>query len=140
MMADEVDVCPYMTVSYEHGGAFLGNQLLYPENKDASEITLIGDVGSLVRNMFSPEYSVMSQVPDRPKTKRPFPGLAWGTIPEAYGSAPAYGEVMETIEECWFDVYGESYRGYRDRLFREDEIALAKYVEQNQMVGYSTPS
>lgn len=129
-MKAKESISPYMSISYEHGGAFLGNILLYPETKEFKGVVLIGNVNSLVINQFSPEYGVSSSVKDRSRTKRPFPGLAWETYSQAYGSSPVYGGVMEIVEECWFNHYHESYRGYRDALLLSDKAALEKYIKE----------
>lgn len=123
-------ISPYMKVSYEHGGAFLGNILLYPENKRAGGLVLVGNGVSLLVNQLSPEYGVQSGVKDRSRTKRPFPGLAWESLASVYGSAPAYGTLMEILERAWFDHFHESYRGFRERLLQEDQQRLLHYVEQ----------
>lgn len=123
-------VSPYMKISYEHGGAFLGNILLYPESKEFSGMVMIGNIISLLINQFSPEYSVQSGVRDRSRVKRPFPGLAWETYAQVYGSSPIYGQVMDLIEECWFNQFHESYRGYRDKLLAADRLALEKFVKE----------
>lgn len=124
-------VSPYMKISYEHGGAFLGNILLYPESFDFKGMVMIGNLISLVINQFSPEYGVQSGIKDRSRVKRPFPGLAWGTMASTYGTAPGYDVVLEEIEKAWYDVYHESYRGFREKLLRSDEAALAAYVREH---------
>nr|QYF49822.1 MAG: putative RNA-dependent RNA polymerase [Yunnan farmland cysto-like virus] len=123
-------VSRYMKVSYEHGGAFLGNVLLYAADGDDGSLVLIGNGNSLVTNMFSPEYGVQAKVADRSRVKRPFPGLAWSTLSQVYGTVPVYSEIMEIIEETWFSVYGESYQAMRRDMQRRDELLLAKYVRE----------
>lgn len=128
MKRDE-QVSPYMAISYEHGGAFLGSVLLYPQSLQMSELTLIGNVSSLVNRQFNPEYGVQSQQRDRSKVKRGFPGLAWETLPTVYGDAPAYSTVMDAIEFAWQRVYGTSYRRYREVMLAEDKVNLAKFLK-----------
>lgn len=123
-------ISPYMVVTYEHGGAYLGSIFLYPESKLTSGIVLIGNALSLVINQLSPEYGVQSGVADRSRTKRPYPGLAWDTLAQAYGSAPAYGVVMESLERAWYDVRHESYRGLRERMLEEDRLRLAADIRR----------
>lgn len=125
-------VSPYMKISYEHGGAFLGNILLYPTDKNPGGVVLIGNILSYVTNMFSPEYGVQSDLRGikRERAKRPFPGLAWATMQQTYGTVPVYQEVREIVEREWFNVFHESYESYRRELLRSDEIALADYVRQ----------
>lgn len=121
-------VSPYMLISYEHGGAFLGDILLYDHSKSPKTAEFIGNIQSMVNNQFSPEYSVQSSIRDRSKRKRPYPGLAWRSIKQTYGSSPIYGEVMELIERTWRQSFGGSYAAYREALLEEDTIALAQAV------------
>lgn len=130
LMQKGEQVSPYMKISYENGGAFLGNILLYPESKNFSGMVLVGNANSLVINQFSPEYSVQSKIRDRSKTKRPFPGLAWESLSQVYGSAPAYGAIMEAIEEEWYNVFHESYGSYRSKLLEQDKLNLQRYVDE----------
>lgn len=117
-------VSPYMIVSYEHGGAFLGSVLLYPTTGQTSGLTLIGNANSLVTNQFSPEYGVQSNLADRSKAKRPYAGLAWKTLAQNYGTAPAFSEIMEITEFEFSRTYGFSYAGYREEWLRDDERKL----------------
>jgi hypothetical protein len=128
-------ISPYMKVSYEHGGAFLGSILYYPSNKDGSKLNLIGNIQSLVTNLFSPEYGVQSGVRDRSKVKRPFPGLAWETLAQVYASCPLYGDVMELIEKEWYDVYHESFYSRKFKQLQTDKVNLQRYVEEFKQVG-----
>lgn len=109
-------VSPYMKVTYEHGGAFLGSVLLFDRFFDHKKLTLIGNISSFVRNRFSPEYGIQSGVKDRSRAKRPYWGLGWLSKMEAYGSCPAYSEILELIEFHWGRVYGESYIRRMDDL------------------------
>lgn len=141
-MKEGVNPSPYMVISYEHGGAFLGSILLYPKSGDFSGLILIGNINSLPINQLSPEYGVQSGVADRSRTKRPFPGLAWETYPMVYGSCPAYSAVADILEKAWYDVRHESYRGLRERMLSEDKLKLAEYIRQNAKklnVGDLTP-
>lgn len=127
---DKAQISPYMVVSYEHGGAFLGSILLYPESKNTENLVLIGNGVSLLVNQLSPEYGVSSGVKDRSKVKRGFPGLAWDSLAAVYGSCPAYGGLMDILEFAWYKHHGESYRGYREELLRRDQQLLLQYVDQ----------
>lgn len=134
MKANE-QVSPYMKVTYEHGGAFLGSILQYPKNKNPEGVILIGNIQSLVTNLFSPEYGVQSGVKDRSRVKRPFPGLAWDTLSSVYGSCPLYGDVMEAIEKNWFDVYKESFFARKNKQLELDKAKLARYIKNFDQVG-----
>lgn len=132
-MQDGEKISPYMIVSYEHGGAFLGSILLYPKKGNTDGLVLIGNVNSLVTNQFSPEYGVQSNIRDRSKAKRPYPGLAWKTLALNYGSAPVFGDVMEVIEREYSRVYGESYRAFREEWLRDDERLLMEDLSQRSL-------
>lgn len=134
MQAGE-QVSPYMIVTYEHGGAFLGSIIQYPGSKDPSGVVLIGNILSYVNNMFSPEYGVQSDLRDRTRAKRPFPGLAWKTMSQNYGSCPIYGEVRERIEYIWTREYGYSYFAFRDDWLHDDERALRDHLEHASIKG-----
>ena len=122
-------VSPYMKVTYEHGGAFLGNILLYPESRDTGKLVLIGNILSFATNQLSPEYGVQSGVRDRSRVKRPFPGLAWESVHDVYGSSPVFGVVLDLLEESWYDCFGESYIHFREQLLERDKRKLASYVK-----------
>lgn len=126
-------VSPYMIVSYEHGGAFLGSILLYPTSGQTTGLTLIGNVNSLAVNQFSPEYGVQSNIKDRTKARRPYPGLAWKTLSQNYGTAPGYAEAMEIIEHEYAKVYGESYRAFRETWLQDDERRLMDDLRSRQL-------
>jgi len=130
-MAKGEQVSPYMHVTYEHGGAFLGSILYYPKTLDMSQVTLMGNILSLVNNQFSPEYGIYSGLGDRRKSKRPFGGLAWNTIRENYGTSPIYDEVMDIIEYEWAQVYHSSYSAMRREWAAADEAAMAKMVHED---------
>lgn len=138
MMADESpnapEISPYMKVSYEHGGAFLGSILLYPETMEMDKVTLIGNVVSLFVNKFSPEYGVQSKMTDRTRVRRPFPGLAWKSMVENYGNCPAYGDALELIEREWFDSFGgESFRYKMEEWLKSDEKKLIAHLKQREL-------
>nr|QYF49771.1 MAG: putative RNA-dependent RNA polymerase [Guangxi cysto-like virus 6] len=132
-MQDGESISPYMIVSYEHGGAFLGSILLYPEKGNTDGLVLIGNVNSLVTNQFSPEYGVQSNIKDRSKAKRPYPGLAWKTLSLNYGGAPVYGDIMDVVEREYARVYGTSYRAFRDEWLRDDERRLMDDLYQRSL-------
>lgn len=138
-MKNGESVSPYMKIGYEHGGAFLGNIKLFPNSGDQQQIVLIGNINSCVNNQFSPEYGVQSGVKDRSRVPRPFPGLAWDSMASVYGSSPVYGAVMDDIESCWYDVFGDSYSAMRRRLLEEDKLKLLAYVkETGRKVDYAS--
>lgn len=120
---------PYMIISYEHGAKFLGNLLLYPRNYHFSDLSVIGDVNSMVANEFMHEYGCDSHLKDRRKARRPFPGLAWKTMSMVYGTAPAYSEIRSIVNHCYKKVFQEDYNAYRDALLRRDEELLLKYAQ-----------
>jgi len=126
-------VSPYMIVSYEHGGAFLGSILLYPNSGSTEGLSLIGNINSLVTNMFSPEYGVQSAIRDRTKARRPYPGLAWKTLAQNYGSSPIFTEVLDIIEFEWSKAYGESYTAYREQWLVDDERRLMEDLSRRAM-------
>jgi hypothetical protein len=128
-LVDEKPVSPYNKVGYEHGGAFLGDILLYGQDKQLKNVIAIGNIMSFLTNQFSPEYSVQSQIKDRTKVKRPFPMLAWETIGQVYGQCPVYAEMLELIEDGWWKFFGESYSDYRAEGLRKDKLELAKYTQ-----------
>lgn len=127
-MKAEENVNPYMRLSLEHGGAFLGSILLTPTDGSLDKTTFIGNVISLTINQFSPEYGVQSKIRDRSRVKRPFPGLAWETLPSVYGTAPAFGVVMEETERAWREAFGFSYSIFREEMLREDKRRLTEYI------------
>lgn len=129
MAADEI-VSPYMLVGYEHGGAFLGSVLLYPEDNNPQGILLIGNIRSLLPNRLAPEYGVQSRIKDRSGLKRPYPGLAWSTLDQNYGSSPGYSYVMEALERSYYDLTGESYAYKQQRRLERDQIALRNALRQ----------
>jgi len=128
LQSGDKTLSPYMVISYEHGGAFLGDILLYEGSKKPSKAIFVGNILSMVNNQFSPEYGTQSKVAQRSRRKRPFPGLAWASMQQTYGNCPAYGEVMEIIESEWFFCFGESYRAYRETMLHRDTVELSRYV------------
>lgn len=122
----EEAVNPYIKLSYEHGGAFLGDILLYDVTRELKRSIFIGNILSDAINTLSPEYGVQSQTKDRSKTKRPYPGIAWGSHREVYGSAPGYEALGDIMERNWRDVYHESYVAFREELYRKDVALLAR--------------
>lgn len=126
-------ISPYMNITLERGGAFLGSIILYPESKNFANVVMCGNGLSLLINQLSPEYGVQSAIKDRSRVRRPFPGLAWETLPLNYGTSPLFGELMELLEKHWYDKKGESYRGFRERLLHEDKILLQKHIEANNI-------
>jgi hypothetical protein len=105
-----------------------------------SSVTLTGNILSAGRNLWSPEYGVESQKKDRSTCKRPYPGLAWGSMSEVYGTIPIYGEYLELMESVYFDVYRESHSSFRSRLFDRDEKRLAEALSNTTVtkeLGFS---
>ena len=130
-MVNGDSVSPYMIVSYEHGFAFLGGILLYPESMDIKKMVITGNVNSFYINQFSPEYGVQSGIKDRSRVKRPFPGLAWESMDSVYGSIPIYGEAKQLIEKHWYDAFGVSYFAYREALLEMDKRRIQDYIKSN---------
>lgn len=128
MELGEERINPYMNVSLEKGGAFLGSILLYPQSKDISKMILIGNGISYIVNQLCPEYSVQSAVVDRSRAKRPFNGLAWATMDLNYASCPVYGLLKEEMERVHYDVYGTSYTAMRERWLADDQRSLRDYL------------
>lgn len=120
----DVTISPYMKVTYEHGGAFLGSVLLFPKSMDMSQVTLIGNNTSLFVNRFSPEYGVQSGVSDRTKVRRPYGGLAYDSIVQNYGQCPMYKESLDVQEFYWRKEFGESLDGYLKKWRDADEQKL----------------
>jgi hypothetical protein len=123
-------VSPYMIVTYENGGAFLGSILLYPTDKDPSQVTLIGNIQSAAVNAFSPEYGVQSDLRDRTKAKRPFPGLAHLSMTQNYGACPIYGDYTRVIEATWKKHFGDSYGAMRSDWADRDLRSLRSHLER----------
>lgn len=122
------DLSPYMIISYEHGGAFLGDILVYDHTKELSSARFMGNVISYVVNMFCPEYSVDSAKPSRDKRARPFPGLAVEAAPQVFGGSPHFDDINDTIEEVHYDLTGESFRAFRADILAEDKAALVEWL------------
>lgn len=119
-------VSDYMKISYEHGGAFLGDILLYDVSKELRKSIFIGNILSCANNAFSPEYGCQDDIRDRDRVKRPYPGIAWLSQKEVYGDCPGYGALMEITEKAWRDHTGESYTSFRDKLYERDFARLAE--------------
>lgn len=128
MKAGDKTLCPYMLISYEHGGAFLGDVLTYDHTKELNNARFEGNIISYVVNMFCPEYSVDSKQPNREKRARPFAGLAVEAAPQVFGSAPHFDDVNEVIEEVHYDMLGYSFKGFRQEILAEDKAALAHWI------------
>lgn len=127
-MKDKKQLSDYMHIGYEHGGAFLGDILLYDSTKELKRAIFIGNILSMLRNNFSPEYGCDSHIRDRSRVKRPYPGLAWASMREVYGDCPVYREVLDVVEHTWRKVYGYSYKLYREKLLRDHTLELEKAV------------
>lgn len=125
-MKDGDTISKYMKISYEHGGAFLGDILLYDVSKQLKHSIFIGNLLSCANNAFSPEYGCQDDMKDRDRVKRPYPGIAWGSQKEVYGDCPGYGALMEITEAAWRDHTGESYTAFREQLYERDVARLAK--------------
>lgn len=128
LQAGDKALSPYMIISYEHGGAFLGDILTYDHTKELSQARFTGNVISYVVNMFCPEYSVDSKQPNREKRARPFAGLAVEAAPSVFGSAPCFDDINDVIEEVHMDMLGMSYRAFRLGILAEDKAALADWI------------
>lgn len=127
-LKDEKPVCDYMHISYEHGGAFLGDILLYDASRRLKQSVFVGNILSMANNSLSPEYGVQSAIKDRSRVRRPFPGLAYESYKDVYGSAPGYGPLLEVLEKAWRPNYHESYEAFRRRQYEEDLVRLSQYL------------
>lgn len=127
-LVDKVQVSPYMLLSYEHGGAFLGDILLYDASRQLSKSTFVGNILSQSNNTLSPEYGVQSGILDRSKVNRGFPGLAYISHKEVYGSAPGYQALSEVLEKAWRSVFRESWEAFRVEEYRADLARLSQYM------------
>lgn len=122
---------PYMDLSYEVGGKYLGTVALFPLNKRLSEIKMVGDIVSSKINRWSPEYAVnWSNQRDRTREKRPFPGLSAVAEAQVFGSAPAFQEAREIEEFLFKKHHGESLAAYFAALRRHDEDAMINLMNQ----------
>lgn len=129
------DLSPYMILSYEHGGAFLGDILAYDHTYELKNAKFMGNIISYAVNMFVPEYGVNSAEPNREKRARPFPGLAVAAAPIVYGACPMYETFNEVIEAVHYDTYGASYRAFRKQIEEEDTKALADWIANRSSVS-----
>lgn len=127
-------VSPYMIVSYEHGGAFLGNVLLYDSARNPATLKLIGNANSMIVNEFSPEYGVYNGHGNRAAAKRPYGGLAWLTMHENYGTCPVYHAMRELVERVWSDTFGFSYSLFRKEWAEKDQMDLARNVREQSNI------
>lgn len=134
-LQNDQQVSDYMKIGYEHGGAFLGDILLYDHTGDLSKAVFIGNILSFDRSSESPEYSVDSKKKDRSTAKRPYPGLAWGSVNDVYGSSPIFSEVLALKERIWHKHFGFSYRAMRNQLFEDDSAALAAHLRSGTLPG-----
>nr|QYF49688.1 MAG: putative RNA-dependent RNA polymerase [Guangxi cysto-like virus 1] len=138
MIEGKEDLSPYFKISYEHGGAFLGNIIVFPESGNMAEIDVVGNINSFVINQFSPEYSINSRVVDRSTLKRPYPGLAWGSYADVYGTTPTYHGVLDCIEKHFYDAFGTSYRSLREHHLEKDRLALRKHLSRQDLAFLTT--
>lgn len=139
-----VEINPYIKITYEHGAAYLGHLVLFDSSFELSKTVLTGNPLSMIRNMWSPEYTVNSHIKKRSGQKRPYPGLAWGDLSSNYGTCPIYGELKELVDKVYFDIYGSSYSAFRERLLFDDTKKLAtdlsyQRVEVPEDLGWLTP-
>lgn len=126
-MEKKEPVSPYMVITYENGGAFLGNILLFDETRDPKNVTLIGNANSFMLSQFNPEYSVPgAHIKTRSGHRRPYPGLGYRHLTDAYGTIPVYREMTDMIEHHWAKEMGGSYRAYREKMAIQDERQLAE--------------
>lgn len=108
----------YMKVSYEHGGALLGDILLYDHTKSLDKAYFVGNVLSWLRNTFAHEYEAYSP-------RRPYPGIAEESTTQVYGACPAYARIRAIVEEIWFEEFGFSFSAMRDYQCTRDKAQLA---------------
>lgn len=127
-------ISPYMIVSYEHGGAFLGSIMLFGNARATKDVVLIGNINSMAVNSWSPEYGVQSNLRDRSKAARPYPGLAWKTLAQNYGSCPAYQETLELMRYAWAKEYHEDYHVRLDKWYEDDMKALRAALNKQSSI------
>lgn len=129
-LRDEPDFLPspYVKISYEAGGKFLGDVALYGPDKSNKSIVMIADPISDLVNTIVPEYGVQSEKWDRTKVKRPYGGLAYASRDQVYGTTPVYGLLTEAMEKIYRDVRGESFHSFRLMWQRRDEALLSKHL------------
>lgn len=120
------DASSIMRLELEHGTGYLGNIILFPDSKAISDAIVVGNPLSYLVNQFAPEYGIQSGVRDRSRVKRPYPGLAWASYDDVYGSIPIYGELKDLVEKEYFDVYGTSYAHMRNEMLEQDKQKLAQ--------------
>lgn len=128
LQAGDKTLSPYMIISYEHGGAFLGDILTYDHTKELKQARFTGNIISYVLNMFCPEYGVDSKQPVREKRARPFPGLAVEAAPIVFGTSPCYDDINDELERIHMDMLGYSFRAFRLSVLEEDKAALAEWI------------
>jgi hypothetical protein len=127
-LANEEQVAPYNKIGLERGYAFLGDILLYGQDKSNKNVMAVANPISMLVNEFCPEYSVNSKIKDRTNVKRPFPMLAWETMNQVYGTMPTYGQLRELVSEGWWKFFGYSYDQYREDGLRREKLALAQQL------------
>lgn len=128
------DISPYMIISYEKGGAFLGSIMLFPSSMDPKDMVMIGNNNSMLINQLSPEYGVQSDKRDRSKARRPYPGLAWKTLSQNYGTCPLYQETTDLLEFIWARHKHESYSAMREQWYEDDMRQLRADLDRRASV------
>lgn len=131
MKDGDTSISPYMVISYEHGGAFLGDILLYDSTRSLHGVELIGNINSFLVNMMCPEYSAAEDRSDthsgymaRSRSKRPYPGLSWESAPAVYGNCQLYGDIVDILNEAYFNNFRVSFEAEQERLLAEDRELL----------------
>lgn len=132
MVAGE-QLSKYMHVSYEHGGKMLGDILLYGSDKTTKNSFFIGDITSFFTNLLAPEYSCNSKERDRTRVRRPYPGLAYDTASQVYGSCPAYAGTLDMLEFFYRKEFGDSFEATRVAWRDYDRQLLAAWLQAQKI-------
>lgn len=125
---------PYMIVSYEKGGKYLGDIILHSDLRTLQSTRVVGDITSMMINFHSPEYSVNSQAKSRFGQKRPYPGMGLAARAQVYGSSPLFSEVLAVEDFMWKKHSGESFKSYAAALIRHDTELM--YSDLTQRSSY----
>lgn len=126
------DLSPaYTKTAVEKGGSFLGKVFNKTNSSKDSAISVIPRVQSYVRNEFCPEHGIQSNIRDRSKARRPYPGIVDRWV--AYGEAPSFMEVKRIIERTWMKHFDYSFFSMKEEQFKKDEKALAQFLKHSSI-------
>lgn len=64
------------------------------------------NLSSMIRNVFSPEYSLNTSIRDRTKVSRPYPYLFFSDWDTAYGSHPGYATIRNILDQVFVRHWG----------------------------------